>query len=573
MTAWPVTAWTTHWSQRRDTFAAECREQRDRFLDDLRAPRAAQARIFEDMLATFSGSLHWEREGFDKNVVTVDDFRHRLPIRRYDDFAPLIEEETRTKGGVLSCSPVLRWLKTSGTTGSPKRVPYTLHWVDRYRVPAIQAMWGTYLHYHPEILEHPHATLDTQTVREDVSDYVHGVEFQAISNRHPPVHERDWSPPWYDAPWFGPTVPSAHERRMYHRLRHMIGQKLRYISSINPSTLISMRDILVAQRESLARDIFDGTLDGRVIAPPDPETARHFMAVMEASDLPDLSLKAVWPSLSLYSCWMTSSAGLYRSKLNAIFPGVDCLPFMSCGTEGVVTIPIDPTTDSQPLAVNQAFFEFIPADEDLEEILAKRAPADTLLAHEVEAGRDYHMIMTQGNGLYRLATGDIYHVNDMVGGVPWIQFIRRDGLFHSFTGEKITEIQFSQAVTQAFQDLGFDMGLYFCGPRWGDPPNYVVLVETTRHEHADTIIAGAIDRKLSEINIEYASKRDSDRLAPIEVVTVPHAAIDAYLDGKRRLGNATQYKYKPFQKDTDFLNDFIARAPAKAALRGGLAHV
>lgn len=46
---------------------------------------------------------------------------------RYNDFTEQIDRETRTKGGILSCSPVLRWLKTSGTTGTPSasRTPCT----------------------------------------------------------------------------------------------------------------------------------------------------------------------------------------------------------------------------------------------------------------------------------------------------------------------------------------------------------------------------------------------------------------------------------------------------------------
>lgn len=557
------TTWLEHWRSRRDPFIAECVQARADLLEDLAHPQAAQDRVLDDIIAISASALLWKEQGYDAVAADRTAFRTTLPIMRYDDFAPAIERETRTKGGVLTCSPVLRWLKTSGTTGTPKRVPYTLHWLLTYRIPAMKAMWGTYLESHPEMLAGPYSTLDTQTVREDVYDFVHGVAHQAISNRHPQINTLDWNPPWYRAPWFGPETPTTHDGRMYHRIRHLLGQELHYISSINPSTLISLRDHIALHAEQLVRDLFDGTLQGEPWGEPDPQAAARLEAVLRN---PDFSLKDVWPSLTLYSCWMSSSAGLYQSKLDAAFPGVDKLPFMSCGTEGVTTIPVDGTLLSQPLAVGQAYFEFVPAAVPLGERLERGESVQTLLFDELRAGEDYHLIMSQGNGLFRLWTGDIYHVDRVVGDVPWIHFLRRDGVFHSFTGEKITEAQVTQAITQGLERLNVDMGLYMCGPHWAEPPNYVALVETTNGLGAsDSAISAGIDRELKEINIEYASKRDSGRLNPIKVVSVPPNAINAYFESKRLGGNTTQYKYKPFQRDIDFLSEITGHEVGERA--------
>ncbi|MFH8787523.1 GH3 family domain-containing protein [Streptomyces roseoverticillatus] len=553
-----TTEWQKHWKARRGRFIEECRQAHERLMADLKCPTTAQDRVLADIIGVSAASLHWKERNYDVLASDKASFRKVLPIMRYDDFAEVIERETRTKGGTLTCSPVLRWLKTSGTTGTPKRVPYTLHWLLTYRIPAMMAMWGTYLEHHPELLAHPYATLDTQTVREDVSDFVHGVEHQAISNRHPQINTRDWNPPWYEAPWFGPATPTSHEGRMYHRIRHLLGKNLHYISSINPSTLISLRDLIEAHGKSLVRDLREGTVEGEPWGEPDPAAADHLAAVLRK---PGFSLKDVWPSLTLYSCWLSASAGLYQSKLDAVFPGVAKLPFMSCGTEGVTTIPVDDTPHSQPLAISQAFYEFVPAEVPLGELVERGEHVETLLFDEVEAGRDYHLIMSQGNGLYRLWTGDIYHVDRIeggTGGVPWIHFVRRDGVFHSFTGEKITEAQVTQAIEQGVAEQGLDMGLYMCGPKWGEPPHYVALVESHGSDRAiDAELSGRIDEALKTINIEYASKRDSGRLRPIEVVTVPHDAINAYVEGRRAAGNATQYKYKPFQQDIDFVADIV----------------
>lgn len=550
-----IPSWLEHWNARREPFIDECRQARASLLADLENSAAAQDRVLSDLIDLSTNSIHWREQNYDVIAFDKSAFRAILPIMRYDDFAPIVEREIRTKGGVLTCSPVLRWLKTSGTSGTPKRVPYTLHWLLTYRIPAMKAMWSTYIEQHPELLAHPFATLDTQTVREDVYEFVHGVEHQSISNRHPQINSRDWNPPWYEAPWFGPNTPSSHEGRMYHRIRHLIGKDLHYISSINPSLLISLRDHIGGHGTRLVHDLRNGTLEGAPWGKSDEQAAAHLESVLRN---PDFSLKDVWPSLTLYSCWLTSSAGLYQSKLDAVFPGVDKLPFMSCGTEGVTTIPIDGTLHSQPLAINQAFFEFVPVTVALGDILENGGTVDTLLFDEVEAGHDYHLIMSQGNGLFRLWTGDIYRVDRVINGVPWIHFVHRDGVFHSFTGEKITEAQVTQAIKQGFQRLDLDMGLYICGPRWGEPPNYVVLVEGDSGENVGNAISACIDHELKTINIEYATKRDSGRLNPIEVIIVPHIAINSYFERRRLISNAAQYKFNPFRQDINFVSEIVS---------------
>lgn len=553
--------WQGHWAGRKDGFVAECRAARSALLTDLKDPRGAQRRVLADIVDVCQGSLHWQERGFGA-PTDPDTFRAALPLMRYEDFEELIERETRTKGGTLACSPVLRWLKTSGTTGAPKRIPYSLHWMENYRNTALQALWGTYLELCPQMVAHPHATLDTQTVREEGREFLRGAEFQAVTNRHPRLSALDWHAPWHQAPWFGPDAPTAHERRMYHRIRHLLGRDVRFISAINPSTLVSLRDVLAAHGPALVKDLRDGTVEGRPWPDgvPDPETADRVEAALAE---PEFRLTDLWPSLDLYTCWMSASTRLYQSRLDALFPGVAKVPFMSCGSEAVTAIPVDDTLDSQPLAVNQGFFEFVPADLPLGELLAEGRGAEvrTLLCHELTPGHAYHLVTSQANGLYRLWYGDIYHVDRLVDGVPWVHLVRRDGVFHSFTGEKLTEAQVTQVLEEGFAALGLDLGLYMCGPRWAEPPYYTVLVESAAGAGRDREVSEAVDRALRETSVEYAAKRDSERLAPLDVVTVSPGRITAYVESKRQVGNATQYKYKPFHKDVDFVGEVLGVRP------------
>jgi hypothetical protein len=547
--------WMDDWSSRKGIFADECHLEHRRFQNSLAHPHAAQREVLADLIRIGAGSLMWQEEGYVLAPDDADGFRSQIPIRRYADFSSYVSRELDAKGGVLSCSPVMRWLKTSGTTGSSKKVPYTQHWMSRYRVPAMKAMWATYLRYSPRMLDDPHAVLDMQTVREEPTEFIKGLPYQSISNRHPRLDDSDWNPPWMDAPWFTPDMPRAYDDKMYHRVRHLVGKPLRFISTMNPSTLVSMRDVIHARRAQLVQDIENGTLDGVRRYQPDPELAARIDAVLSDENF---SFVDIWPGLELFSCWASASARLYRTRLNQILPGVRQVPFMTCGTEGVVTIPTDDNLTSQPLAINQAFYEFVPAELDLDSALDAGEHVNTLLFDQVEVGKDYHLIMSQANGLCRMATGDIFRVEGFEGLVPRLNFVRRAGIFHSFTGEKLTEAHVTEAISRFSRKNQIDLGLYMCGPKWQQLPRYVLMLETSNDFLASNDnLADQIDMSLQEVNNEYASKRESKRLDRLEVIAVTNNAITRYVDHKRTAANAAQYKYKPFCQDIQFVDEVL----------------
>ncbi|MCV9877502.1 GH3 auxin-responsive promoter family protein [Brenneria izbisi] len=549
-------SWELDWHKRKASFIEECNSEYSNFLDCLNDPDKTQSDVIANLVQVSERSLLWKEEGYIVSPTNADTFRKALPIRRYHEFAPYIERDLVIKGGVLSCSPTLRWLKTSGTTGNSKKIPYTLNWLTRYRIPAMKAMWATYLKHCPEMLDNPYSVLDMQTVKEEPSEYINGIPYQSISNRHPRLDAGDWCPPWLDAPWFTADMPQIHEEKMYYRARYLVGRPLHFISTINPSTLISMRDIMHNQRNRLIEDVRNGTLNGEEKFEKAPLLADQLDVILSE---PNFSFVDIWPNLQLFSCWASASARLYKSRLNQLLPGVKQIPFMTCGTEGVVTIPIDDSLASQPLAINQAFYEFIPSYVNLDEMLDNNEDVETLLFNELEEGKEYHLIMSQANGLCRMSTGDIFRVEGYIGQVPRLNFVARAGIYHSFTGEKLTENHITEALASFAKQNDLELGLYMCGPKWKEIPGYVLLLDAPLDllKTSDEL-SEHLDKALQEVNIEYASKRESNRLDRIEVIPVFNNALSKYIDLKRTAANAAQYKYKPFCQDVLFVDEVLS---------------
>lgn len=543
-----VDSWIGHWQCRLPTFKAECFQAQADYLESIVKPFKTQERVLDDIIQVCHRSLFWRENGFQVSHCKGRITHTNIPVMTYENFRNILVREGQQKGGILSCSPVVRWLKTSGTTGQSKKIPYTLHWIRNYRVPAIQAMWGFFIDEFPALLANPWSTLDTQTVRDPNSEYVEGVPYQAISNRHPPICKGDWNPPWYEAPWFTPTPDASHEQKMYTRLLWTLGEDVRLITSINPSTLLSLHHCLLENRERLLRDLYDGSQTGSLPRQADPIAARKLAKVLARESV---SMQDVWPSLDRYSCWTAASAKLYRPQLERIMGQAKVLPFMSCGTEGVVTLPVDDDQDSQPLAANQAFFEFIPVSVDMDALIRDQVQPETVPLDQLKDGDEYHLVMWQANGMVRMYTGDIYRAHGSCRGVPRISFSRRSGVMHSFTGEKITETQLHEAV----QMCGIPkLGLYICAPVWHETPYYVVAIEAagTPCEESERL-SQLLDKNLQAINVEYESKRASRRLGQIKVITVPNNAITMAIEKQKASKKTLQVKYKPFQPDLSLL--------------------
>jgi hypothetical protein len=92
-----------------------------RSLDD---PVSAQRSVLRELLSGYARTTYGTRHNA-ASIVDFDDFRKSFPVVSYADLGPEIEEVKRGNYGCLLPEPVVRWVMTRGTTGSPKLFPAT----------------------------------------------------------------------------------------------------------------------------------------------------------------------------------------------------------------------------------------------------------------------------------------------------------------------------------------------------------------------------------------------------------------------------------------------------------------
>jgi hypothetical protein len=216
-----------------------------------------------------------------------------------------------------------------------------------------------------------------------------------------------------------------------------------------------------------------------------------------------------------------------------------------------MTIPFANDTPAGVLDICSHYFEFVPeAGAD--------SPSPTVLgAHELREGHSYFIVPTTASGLYRYQISDLVRVRGFLGRTPLVEFLGKGHRFANLTGEKLSEHQVTQAMELSAERTGLHVGGYSLAPVWDDAqPYYGLFIEEpdAANEAALRHFLADYDRALGEQNIEYAAKRESQRLGPVRAFVLP-AGTWANWDRDRLAktgGSPEQYKHPCLIGDVAF---------------------
>ncbi|MBN2360715.1 MAG: GH3 auxin-responsive promoter family protein, partial [Deltaproteobacteria bacterium] len=110
-----------------------------RFEGALADPRAFQRDRLLEIVHRNRDTVFGREHGFDQ-ITDFDSFRARVPIRGYDGFEPYIARMVAGERNVLVADEVVFFARSSGTTGTPKYVPVTEHFLEEMR--ACRRVWS-----------------------------------------------------------------------------------------------------------------------------------------------------------------------------------------------------------------------------------------------------------------------------------------------------------------------------------------------------------------------------------------------------------------------------------------------
>ena len=316
------------------------------------------------------------------------------------------------------------------------------------------------------------------------------------------------------------------EARAFVLLRLALARSVSVIGTPNPTTLLRLASVARQHAEGLLRAIHDGTLGIPWPAvheerPGTLQAAQRALAARLAPDRPRarvlasavrragaLRLHDAWPELALIGCWLGGHAGHHARRLPEDYGDVPLRDLGLVASEGRLTLPLVDGSAAGVLALDAGFYEFIP-----EEAMDAKDPP-ILLAHELEVGRRYDVVLSGANGLYRYDLNDIVEVHGYYRRTPLVAFVRKGRDMTSITGEKLHLNHVGAAVGAAEAATRVEVW-QFCLIPDVETCRYDLLVEV-RGAALDAIqaeaFARAFDEALGRINAEYAAKRRSRRL-------------------------------------------------------------
>jgi hypothetical protein len=329
--------------------------------------------------------------------------------------------------------------------------------------------------------------------------------------------------------------------------------------STNPSTLSLFLDDVASDwlrhsrlvREFAAKpEAFDHAVHriaGRIASPG----AAERLAAVSASAVA-LPLETFAPGATTYICWTGGQVGPFLDRLDTHLPPARYrrIPMYSMATETIETIAhfSGGAVAFLPMAAGVCY-EFIEEGAD-------DRPENLLSPGQLRAGRAYAMVVSDRYGLRRYQTGDLFECAGFVGRLPDLRFLRRRGLGHSFTGEKLTgeqlALMFERLRAECHEVRREDFLTCVPAQAAGRPaPHYIVILSSASGTRsiAEDQIAARCDRLLGEVNQEYRGKRDSGRLGAIRVVQLPLAELASRLGGAAATAWQSQFKFLPLYRE------------------------
>ena len=516
-------------------------------------PRNVQSALLRRILVSNANSHFGARHNF-RRIRDFRDYRNAVPVKTYEDLRKYVETQDRTGTPYLTADRPVYYHRTSGTLGAAKDIPLTRAGIERVKrnqqlfayavVRGTRAFEGKVLGITGQAVE---GLMPSGLPYGSASGLLYKRMSKLVRKKYVlPADVADM--PDYDLRYFATAAFALAESNVTG------------VGTANPSTLVRILDLIQSEPEALIAAIREGRLPEGADLPEEsrlnrnPSRARELERLLAARGALDYA--CIWPNLKGIMTWTGGSCSVPLRRLADSIPAgtsIIELGYIASELQGTVNINAAENVCVPTLLDN--FFEFVGRE-------AREAGGkDFLLLDELEEGREYYVFVTTQDGLYRYDMNDIVRVTRMINATPCLEFVQKGKGVTSITGEKLYEKQVLDAVMAA--TARFDTSPeFFVMLADQEAAMYTLYLEASkRQQYQAPDLARAVDRGLREANIEYAKKRASGRLAPVEIRRLRPGTGGAFRADRVAAGQRdSQFKYLHLQYAHECPFDFGAQA-------------
>ncbi len=498
--------------------------------EETKDPMGLQEKLLLDLLKDNADTEIGRKYGF-ADIHSVAEYRERVPVAIYDDFAPYLERMKDGEKNVLTAYPFDHMNMTSGTVGNPKYVPLTDKQTQTYLKYNFHYNNGLRAERLPE--DHLKGKIFC-TSEGTCTKLDNGLTVGCASAKNAEFlqNEDNMQAQMMRAIYTSPVeamIPEEGTDTKYLHMRFALMEKdVTGIVTGFYNMLAHLFQYLAENHEMLIDDIEHGTIDPGVKIPksvresilkrikPMPERAAELReAFADGADKP--FIKKIWKNLTFIYGAGGDGLAIYDEKIKEKYTGglVHNMYAGITASEGLWSVSEDIDTLDSILAAGSAFMEFLPVD-------AGDDYSKCLLMDELKEGEIYELIITDYCGFYRYRMSDAVKVTGFLNKTPLVQFMYRVNKTVSVALEKTTEMALDQTVRRTADELGFFLSDYCIYPNPDvNPGRYDFLIEPGDEGIGNISIdelKDCIYRHLSEANPRYTYAVEHGQLDKPEVI-------------------------------------------------------
>lgn len=487
------------------------------FVRKTRKTAICQEQFLFSLLKTHQETQFGRDCGFE-DIKTVEQFKERIPILTYSGYEKYVERIARGEQNILTSDPVVYFNQSSGSTGKQKLIPVTKR-VRKVRSRVTQQSLGFMVDAAIKRgLPIGKMLLTTSIqIRDRTSGGIaYGTSSVGDLRNMDFLYRQVFVHP-YDA-----LKPADSLARNYVCLLFALrNPQMRVIGANFPILALQLADYLERYALYLIQDLETGKIASWLKIEPEVREAleQQWSAATErAAELSSilkregtLTPRMAWKNLSWIITARGGTSDFYFERFNQYFGDTPIFGGIYAASEATFGIYEDFNSDGTILAIDSGFFEFIPSDE-----WEKEQPK-TVLAHQVEVGKNYRIVVTNYSGLYRYDIGDVVEVVGFYEQAPIIVFRHRMGGLLSATSEKTNEFHATQVMQQLQKEFDLPLASYCITLSKNEiPPHYLLNIELLPNHplnNPEKFLA-EFDRKMQQANVSYEEKRCKNILPP-----------------------------------------------------------
>ncbi|MDZ4824557.1 MAG: GH3 auxin-responsive promoter family protein [Flavobacteriales bacterium] len=438
------------------------------------------------------------------DIRTMDDFKKAVPIRRYEDFKPYIEQLREGQQNVLWPSKLKWFAKSSGTTDSrSKFIPVSKEALDECHYKGGKDLLALYYYQKPmaRLYTGKHLVVGGSSKINPFNEAGYTGDLSAIIIRNLPFWVELRRTPSRDI-----ALMDNWEEKIEAMSEATIHEDVTMLCGVPSWTLVLLKRIL--------------ELSGR-------DTVRE-----------------VWPNLELFMHGGVSFKP-YREQFKKII-GEPAIQYAETynASEGFFGIQDRLDKDDLLLMLDYGiFYEFLPVSE-----LDSKDQRTVNLA-DVEVGENYALIISTNAGLWRYMLGDTVRFTSKY---PFrIQVSGRTKHFINAFGEELMVENADLAIGYAAELTHAHVTDYTAAPVYMSENStgaHEWLIEFEKAPDNFVKFCDLLDSKLKEINSDYEAKRAFDFILQKPIVrNMPQATFYNWLRSKGKLGG--QHKVPRLSND------------------------